>query len=968
LGVAAAIAAAPAAADAQPAGPVAPASPIVTSEDDLVRVWRCEFDDERWDVNYDAWPDRWSRVYDDEHPQYVRMRIEPLEDASEGSGRRMVIRPDGASARLRSPPIHVMPKFSYKLRFRIRVADSPNTATRVRMAFRSARGKLRELRQTAPIPADGVWRDMELGDFQPSDRDVNHMVIHVDCERGARGDLNAEVSIADLRLYRLPSIKIQTDSRYNVYTDPSDVRVTCTLSGIRKQNPEIHFQLLDATNRSIGDGGRLELNGQVIHVKRTRASDIVDGFGSDKSSYEGAIDWRPPIRDYGFYRVRVGMFSAETGQPIGEGRSISLAVVRPELETSETGEFGWGLPAADRPLEFGQLQELLPRVGVKRVKLPVWFHPGDEERGDALLRFAEQLSARGIDTIGMLEDPTPRIADPLTTAPSPPIQSLLSADPSVWTPRLDHVIAKLALRIRWWQLGADGDTSFVGYDEVVDRLRAIRNQMFRFGQDIRLAIGWRWDHARAWREPLSWDGEQMAGRETLDAEGLDAAMAAAPPAAEQRWVLVEPPPVEEPPFSRDLLEEGEDAETHAWRVREHQRRVRDFVEQIIVAKVRGADGVFVANPFSGSSDPSELRTGVMNDDGTPGELLLPWRTCARLLGGAKHIGSVRMPYGSENWLFRRPDGRVVMVLWNLSAETEEANSTPIDEVLYVGEDATIVDIWGGNATPGRRGFRQVIPVGRMPRFVLGVNEAIARWRMAVAFESRGMASVFGTPTPNSLTFRNNFGQGVGGRVRLVVPTSDDADPALSMHTAEEWSVTPLEHRVSLVAEEEARLPFEVTLREASYGDQLVRVDFDIQADRPYRFSAWRDLSVGTGEIQLDVIARLSDDGRLEIEQRMRKTDGPPADFKCLLYAYNRRRKRSQVFQLGPEVDKKRYLFTSGEDLVGREMRLRIEEVDGRRVLIHNFMVDPVAMESDDQEEGDTAAAAGGGLARVDRRR
>ncbi|MEQ8847436.1 hypothetical protein [Botrimarina sp.] len=919
------------------APPVAQAPAAPDSPDDgdaeLVGVFRCRFGHDRWDVNYDDWPDQWTRLYDAQHPQYVRMGIEPVSDEH---GRALVIRPDGAAAQASSPPIPIIPKFSYKLRLRVRVAGVEHGAARVQMAFCDGADRVQQLEQVSDLPSDSQWRDIELGDFEPSQQSVDRLYLRAVYERGERGDLNAEIAIADLRLYRLPSIRIATNSPYNVYTEPSQVRVTCRLSGILEQNPEIRFQLLDATDKAIGGEGEIELEGEVIHESRTRASEIVDGFGSDKPSYEGSVEWRPPIDDYGFYRVRVGMFSAETGQPIGEARSITVAVVRKDLQTSQSGEFGWSLPDADDPLPFDVLQDLLPRVGVRKVKLPVWFPAGDERRADTLLRFAEQLTARGIDTIGVLEDPSHHLKSHAPDEAAPPIEGLLSADPSYWIPLIDPVITRLSLRIRWWQLGADGDTSFVGYGSLPQRIGDIRNRLFRFGQDVRLAIGWRWDHTQDWRERLTWDGEQMAGREQLDAAGLAAAFASAPRSTVQRWVLVAPPEVAiDTPPGADLTD-PEGPLVRAAMVRRHQQRVRDFVEQVLVAKVNNADGIFIADPFSGSADARVGRTGVMNDDGTPGELLLPWRTCARLLGGAEHLGSLQLPGGSNNWLFRRPDGQVVMVLWNLGVEVTEDDSASIEEVLYLGEDPQVIDVWGKSTPAELRDGRHVVPVGRMPRFVFGLNDAVARWRMATRFERTNLPSVFGTPHENRLSFTNTFGQGVGGRVGVFVPELDGAQPPLSDRPSKHWRVQLRDDRIRLAAGEEAGSDTAITLLGAGYGPQPVRIDFMVQADREYRFSVWRQLHVGENDVELEIDSYLDESGRLIVEQQMRNREGRPSDFKCLLYAPQRRPKRAQVFQLGPETDKKEYRYLNAESLIGEEFQLQIEELDGQRVFLHRF--------------------------------
>jgi hypothetical protein len=63
------------------------------------------------------------------------------------------------------------------------------------------------------------------------------------------------------------------------------------------------------------------------------------------------------------------------------------------------------------------------------------------------------------------------------------------------------------------------------------------------------------------------------------------------------------------------------------------------------------------------------------------------------------------------------------------------------------------------------------------------------------------------------------------------------------------------------------------------------------------------------------------------------------DFKCLLYAPGKRRQRTQVVRLGSSPDVKIYKYPDGARLIGAEFWLRVQEVDGRRVLNHRFIVE-----------------------------
>ena len=89
---------------------------------------------------------------------------------------------------------------------------------------------------------------------------------------------------------------------------------------------------------------------------------------------------------------------------------------------------------------------------------------------------------------------------------------------------------------------------------------------------------------------------------------------------------------------------------------------------MLAAKTGGADAIFVPNPF-------DDQQGLMKADGSPGALLLPWRSTALALSGAEYLGSIVLPEGSHNAVFVRDD-TAVMVVWH---------ERPTRERLYLGE-------------------------------------------------------------------------------------------------------------------------------------------------------------------------------------------------------------------------------------------------------------------------------------------
>jgi hypothetical protein len=325
----------------------------------------------------------------------------------------------------------------------------------------------------------------------------------------------------------------------------------------------------------------------------------------------------------------------------------------------------------------------------------------------------------------------------------------------------------------------------------------------------------------------------------------------------------------------------------------------------------------------------------MRSSGMPGELLLPWRTTAAMLGGAEYIGRMRLPAGSENEIFRRHDGQVVMVVWNRAA---------VEETLYLGENVKQFDIYGRSTPLAVVGSEQTLHVGPTPSFVLGLHDAITRGRMAVEFEKRQVPSIFAKPHRNGLHFRNFFPQGVGGSMKVNVLPSRRAEDGTNDQAAgepgfmlERWTIEPPQTTFQLAADAEMKFPFEIELRNARFGKQPVRIDFRVEADKTYEFSVYRELEVGTEDLTLEVLTHLDKDGTLIVEQLMTNSAEQLADFKCFLRARGHRRQRMQVYRLGKEIDRKVYRFGNGRALLGKEMLLELEELNGPRELRYRFV-------------------------------
>jgi hypothetical protein len=128
---------------------------------------------------------------------------------------------------------------------------------------------------------------------------------------------------------------------------------------------------------------------------------------------------------------------------------------------------------------------------------------------------------------------------------------------------------------------------------------------------------------------------------------------------------------------------------------------------------------------------------------------------------------------------------------------------------------------------------------------------------------------------------------------------------------------------------------------ASLGDLRPSVEFDVAADRPYKFSMLLPYRLGLGDVDLQVVTRRAADGRLEVEQQITNNTEPLEilEFNCSLFIPGQVRQRHLVTRLGKGEDKRVYVVHGAEALRDKELWLRAEQVNGRRVLNYQWKVE-----------------------------
>ena len=257
----------------------------------------------------------------------------------------------------------------------------------------------------------------------------------------------------------------------------------------------------------------------------------------------GQARWEPPLAGPGFYRVRASL----VGVPTTAGRDQSSLAIVTSWPAPAQSEFGWTLPRTRQPLTQPRLVELLSQAGIRWVKYPLWCDTSANVASlDRAVAFRDALDARGIELIGLLlanekqlgidkettgglsqfssdEDGTgypPAQFGRAAVMPLPIVGGRLArrderaddwgvptrfrrlgarhfsavqtfAPPvKVWYPSLEPTMIRLATQVRWWQLGTDGDTSFVGRTGLAAKIAEVKAALDRMGQGVHVGMGW----------------------------------------------------------------------------------------------------------------------------------------------------------------------------------------------------------------------------------------------------------------------------------------------------------------------------------------------------------------------------------------------------------------------------------------------------------------------------------------------
>ncbi|MEZ6133883.1 MAG: hypothetical protein R3C53_03125 [Pirellulaceae bacterium] len=906
----------------------------VTSGQDLraekIHGWDFQRSDDR---NADLEPDGWRRRRDRAHPAYIEMKIASRDPAraaaaieeqmllarllhafqSGGWDGKYVpevmprsmsrlmddyvlnncleIRMDGGAAELVSPVFPMDARFSYSLEAEVSCQGLDGHQAWIELQLLDGEQQLLDSARTKAITGTIDWTQTMTSIASDASNALKWGRVHLKVDPHDHMLIAGLARFDSIHIHRLPRLSLTTALTHHIAAPGEAFEVECTAMGINGDCGSVKFQLRDV-HRDLLQEASVELEpdyptpatippGRLVAKQPSRPAPAASQRPSKLDNFDGTATWKLKLDTPGLYRVSV--FLGEAGAVQQRELLIGVIAPRPPLRA---GPFGWSISGFHAGLRPEQLPSLVENYGAGWIKFPVWFESSDTSTADRLVAMTERLQALGCECVGVLDSPPVQqrsvFGDGMEQLPAVEI----FRNHSEWEPLLEPVLTRMGLKLDWFQLGADGDTSFMDIANMESTLTDIRARMQTYCQELRLALNWTWLDAENEENVIPWNAVQYRTTPQLTATELLAYSASHANRRTSPWVTLDPLPA-----GRYTLRD----------------RVRDLTERMIAVKRAAVPAAFVLNPF-------DAETGLFDEQQNVGEMLIPWQSLVDAIGVAEYRGTIKLPGGSVNHIFQVDDEGVI-VMWN---------DLPQKEQMYFGETVTASDIWGKsihveNTRSARGTSEQSFEVGTSPIIVRGIDIAVMRWLQSFEVLENNLVSSIGGEHTLPLRITNTLEQSAVGTLTMV-------SESLLRNGKSELPVqlskgTPLERS----------LPFNLR-PDASAGQHELRFDFDVTADRPYHFSIYRTITLGMGDIEFEWDMTRESPNMVKLRCELINNTGREVNFDCKFFPLGQPYQRFQILEAGSGSTLREFDMRLTREQEAAQAWIRCEEIGNGRVL------------------------------------
>jgi hypothetical protein len=779
---------------------------------------------------------------------------------------------DGGRFQARSPVVPAGPTYKYQFQCEMKYRGLQHDSAFVELVFVDSNNNELAVRQTNRLNGNSDWTTHVIGSIS-APIGTTGMFVRLNVVGSDDGveDIDAVVGFDNLVIERFPQVQMKPDRRFGVFRPDNTVTMLVQAMGVDAHAKAVELTLIDHENKVL-----------------QKSIETIDRQVSPPSTR-----WVLGKLQPGYYRVIATVVDdAEKKSNRSKlGTESSFAVLNPQLDGLPHGPFGWSLkePIADdiSPSEFSAF---LNDSGIAWLKYPCWVDGDDNAKIERIATILGRVQDDGIQVVGRLDHPTEKS---LLLYPARDRQEDSAAayfrDLGTWQPMLEPVMNRLSLKIRKWQLGADGDFSFLDQGRLKEQISEIGTGLQGFGQPLEIALPWPWLEEPLPAPESSWQAVCHSVEPPLAADELDATLRMMPRGVEggpENWIIVNP-------IGRDRYD--------------RTARAADMVLRMAAVRSHRVSAAFIDDPY----DPV---AGILHPNGQPDELYLPWRTTSRLLGQRRFAGSLDLPSRAFNRIFTDKDTAVWMV-WSPS---------PMVEEIYLGEDVRQIDLWGRmspieTVVRGRE-VRHRIPIGPTPKFIVGVDPMLMAFRMSVELPNTQLDSLLGQRQTLAVKFKNPNRENMVGTLRIQPPRT--------------WQISKSAQTWELLSGQSQTLPFDVVLANtAQIGTYQVPLEFELETIPPRTITIVREVHLGPQGLTVTASTKLLRNGDLKVTVEMTNHSASELSYDCLLFPPPGRQYQMRYLTIPPgESISREFHWPEGAELVGNRMLLRAVEQDANRVL------------------------------------
>lgn len=545
-------------------------------------------------------------------------------------------------------------------------------------------------------------------------------------------DIDGSAFWDDLRIYRLPRVRISTDVPGNVFPPGTPAHLRITVQGVEQVDSGVMLTIRDAAG--------------IIRLQQ-----VVNGRGPQ---------WRGDQWVLPLAKLEPGRYEAELMVSTSEGaltrqmcRFICLAEVPGVVQRSGLGLYLTGVPMEQLPTAL----VLASHMRAGSIKLSAWLGHGEVKaelpeprlaaaRGsdDAMLAVLTKAHAMGMTPELVLDRlPADIMGGPDTSHSL--LESLASPPPPLEEAML-LMLARYGLQVGSWQIGPPFSEQVLWDEEAPKAYQTVSKWMRRILDHQKVLLSWSADFDYELKVPARLSlavGSACQPQELPDILGNFRGRIG------------------------DVFLEMPRASTR------RMERLSDLALRYAYIRCGGADRIFMPPPWR------------VLEDGTvePDELLMVGRTLAGWLGDAECTGVARLSDSTVAVIFRKGnEGRMIV---HSQADGKEEPQIR----LSLPPGAFAVDLWGRRRELTHVEGQVVLPVDGPPLIIVGCDADALALRASLRVAPQVLNSRFDRQSA-AISFVNPYGQPVTGTVRLTAPEGWTVQPRImrfSLEPGQEWS-------------------------------------------------------------------------------------------------------------------------------------------------------------------------------------